>query len=353
MAERLPCEVMHLDAAACGRPSVGVARAVADHLSREAATGGYVAEAEAEAAAGALAAGRAALGSLFGLEASQVAFAEGAGAAFATLLDAWPLPAGARVGTVPGEYGGNAAVLRHQTERRGWTLVPLPVDALGRVTSVPASLDLLTVPQVASQRGIAQPVDDLLAAGVPVVLDVAQSLGQTAVPGGCAAYVGTSRKWLCGPRGVGFLAVDGGYERGLLPPPTLAAQDQEGLRRWESQDAHVAGRVGLSVAVQELPQDAAAVAQAHAAALRDLLAAERGWHVVEPSAEPTAITTLLLDGDDPSAVRRRLLQAGFLVSAVPVTRAADLARPVLRVSTAAWVTTSDLTRFAAALRAAA
>ena len=208
----------HLDVAACGVVSQQVLQAEIDHLRAEATRGGYVAELEA---APRIDAGRAALASMVGLAGSDVAFSEGGGASFATLLDAWPLETGARIGTVPSEYGGNARVLADRAARRGWQLIWLEVDDLGRVQRVPAGLDLVTFPQVASQRGVAQPVAEVLASGVPLLLDVAQSLGQTAVPSGAAAYVGTSRKWLCGPRGVGFAVVDPAWQRRLADPPTL------------------------------------------------------------------------------------------------------------------------------------
>ena len=56
-------------------------------------------------------------------------------------------------------------------------------------------------------------------------------------------------------------------------------------------------------------------------------------------------------GADPIATRSALLDRGLLVSAIPVTRAPDLRGPVLRVSTAAWVTEADLDALADALRA--
>jgi pyridoxal 5-phosphate dependent beta-lyase len=248
VADRLDADVLHLDTAACGRVSRSALQAQLDHLTAEASRGGYVAE---EQAGPLLDSGRDALAALVGLSGADVAFSEGAGASFAVLLAAWPLPRGARIGTLDSEYGGNARVLHGLAAARGWDLVRLPVDAHGRVAGVPADLDLVTFPQVASQRGVAQPVQDVLASGVPLLLDVAQSLGQTAVPPGCAAYVGTSRKWLCGPRGVGFAVVDPSWQRRLADPPTLNAVVQTGVRRWESPEAHVAGRVGLAVAARE------------------------------------------------------------------------------------------------------
>jgi pyridoxal 5-phosphate dependent beta-lyase len=347
VAARVDTGVVHLDTAACGLVSRAALRAEVEHLTAEAASGGYVAE---EAAEPVLAAGRAALAGLVGLAGADVAFSDGAGTSFAVLLAAWPLPRGARVGTVDSEYGGNARVLRALAAERGWDLVPLPVDADGRITGVPRDLDLVTFPQVASQRGVAQPVEQVLVRGVPLLLDVAQSAGQVEVPAGCAAYVGTSRKWLCGPRGVGFAAVDPSWQRRLAEPPTLQALVQRGVRRWESAEAHVAGRVGLAVAAQEWTPALLPVVHERARAARTALAGVSGWRVVESADEPTGITTLEpTDGADPFATRAGLLHGGLLVSAVPASRAAELAGPVLRVSAPAWVTDGDLDALAAAL----
>ena len=347
VSDRVATTAVHLDAAACGRPSEAVLAEVAAHARLEAERGGYVAEVLADER---VAAGRAALGALVGLGAPDVVFSESGGAQFATLLDAWPLPRGARIGTVAGEYGGNARVLRDRADHRGWELVLLETDDLGRVTEVPPGLDLVTLPQVASQRGVAQPVEELLAEGVPVLLDVAQSAGQTPLPEGAAAYVGTSRKWLCGPRGVGWAAVDPAWHDRLADPPTLGPTVYDDLRRLDSTEAHVAGRVGLALAARTWTPALLPVLQAAAQAARVLLEGAGGWQVVEPLAEPTGITTLHHRSADPAATRDALVRDGFVVSAVPVSRADDLAAPLLRVSTAAWTTPGDLEALAGALQ---
>jgi pyridoxal 5-phosphate dependent beta-lyase len=344
VAERVPTDLVHLDAAGAGRVSTAVLEAEVAHLRREPQVGPYVAEAGAD-----LTPGRAALGALVGLAHGDVFFAEGAAKAFDALLDAWPLERGARVGTVLGEFGGHARSLARRAERAGWELVPLPVDPLGRVTDVPAGLDLLTLPQVASHRGVLQPLEEVLAAGVPVLLDVAQSAGQVHVPSGVAAYVGTSRKWLCGPRGVGFGAVDPVWQGRLAEATTLRHYESEGMARYDSAEPHVAGRVGLCQAARAWSPALVPVISAAAAAARVLLDGAGGWQVVEPVEEPTGITTLRHPTADPAAVRAALLGAGFLLGLVPVVRAAELDAPLLRVSTHAWVTPGDLERTAAAL----
>jgi pyridoxal 5-phosphate dependent beta-lyase len=346
VADRLPTTKIHLDAAACGRMSRGVLDATTAHLRLEAELGGYVAEAQATPQ---IDVGRDALASTVGLHGSDVTFSENGGASFTTLLDAWPLERGARIGTVTGEYGGNARALRDRAATRGWQLVVLETDDLGRITDVPAGLDLITFPQVASQRGIVQPV---LTTTTPVILDVAQSLGQTAVPRGMAAYVGTSRKWLCGPRGVGFAIVDPAWHTALKDPATLGPTYYDDLRRFDSSETHVAGRVGLSRAARTWSPAVLPVLQAAAQAARVLLEGAGGWQVVEPVEEASGITTLIHPTADAFATRAVLIDQGFVVSAVPVARADDLRVPVLRVSTAAWATPGDLEALATALDAA-
>jgi len=342
--DRVPADVVHLDVAGAGRVSRAVLAAEVAHLRAEAELGGYVAQAQATPL---LDAGRRALAAVVGLSGDDLCFVEGAGEAFATLLRAWPLTRGARIGCTAGEYGANARLLRLLAAERGWELVLLPVDAQGRVLEVPRGLDLVTLAQVASQRGVLQPAAEVRDTGVPLLLDVAQALGQVPVPAGCAAYVGTSRKWLCGPRGVGFAVVAPPWQDGLAEPPTLAPTHGDGMLRWESQEAHVAGRVGLAVAAQEWSPQVGAAGVATAAYARTVLDGAGGWRVREDLEEPTGITTL--SGGDPFATRTALLEQGLLVSAVPPGRSDDLAGPVLRVSTAAWVQTEHLDALAGAL----
>ncbi len=331
----------HLDAAGCGVVSVAALEAEVAHLHDEAAKGGYVAEYAAEPA---IRAGRDRLGALLGLSGADVALPANGRDALLSLMVCWPLGAGARIGIVLSDYAPTAVSLAELAAARGWELVALPVDALGRVVEVPRGLDLLALPQVASQRGVVQPVTELVASGVPVVLDVAQSLGQTAVPPGCAAYAGTSRKWLCGPRGVGLLAIDPAF---ALRDPV--GSDHQAVRRWDAGETHVAGRVGWAVAVQEWDPALLPVVHRRAAYARSVLAGTP-WTVVEPVDEPSGITTLVPpEGVSVPQTRARLVAEGLVTSAVPATRSADLTGPVLRVSTHAWVPDASLSRLAGLL----
>ncbi len=349
----------HLDSAASSRQSHRALEAAAHHARHEAELGGYVAEAAADDL---LQQGRSVLGGLAGMAAADVAFVESAQAALVTLLTGWRLPAGSRVACLPGEYAPNVAQLRTY----GLRPEPLPVDGIGRadVDGIARLLaddppSFVHVTHIGSHRGLLQPAAEVAAlcraAGVPLVLDAAQSLGHADADLGADAVYGTSRKWLAGPRGVGVLCVR----------PSLAVQltpvlpEPEGvppMRAFESGEAHVAGRVGLVVAVGEHiaagPDRVRERLAAIGRATRELLNGVSGWQVVEPVDEPTATTTLRPpDGVDVVAVRTGLLsEHGIVVSAIGAERApGEMTGPVLRISPHLDASIEDLEALAAAL----
>ena len=101
---RLPAGPLHLDTAAAGRSSLATLAATAAHAEREATSGAYVAQEEAEPL---LAEGRANLARLLGVPDGGVAFVPSAQAALDTLLAIWPLREGDAVAVVPCEWGPN------------------------------------------------------------------------------------------------------------------------------------------------------------------------------------------------------------------------------------------------------
>jgi pyridoxal 5-phosphate dependent beta-lyase len=349
----------HLDSAASSRQSNRALEAAAHHARHEAELGGYVAEAAAEHL---LQQGRSVIGGLAGLAAADVAFVESAQAALVALLTGWRLPAGSRVACLPGEYAPNLAHFR----TAGLRPEHLPVDGIGRVDLDGAARLLAADPprfvhltHVPSHRGLLQPGRELAdlcrAAGVPFVLDAAQSLGHADADLGADVVYGTSRKWLAGPRGVGVLCVRPALAARLTP----VLPEPEGvppMRAFESHEANIAGRVGLVVAVGEHlaagPERVRQRLGALGRTTRELLDGVGGWRVVEPVDEPTATTTLRPpDGVDVVATRTRLLtEHGIVTSAIGPERAPDeMTGPVLRVSPHLDATLDDLEALAAAL----
>ncbi|MEV0614390.1 ergothioneine biosynthesis PLP-dependent enzyme EgtE [Nonomuraea sp. NPDC050404] len=373
----------HFDAAGCNVPSDQVLDAVMGHLRLERERGGYGAVPDLTPA-------RTALAALAGAGPGEVAFLESGTAAMAALLGGWRLGPGSRVACARTEYGSTLMLLRRLAARRGWRLIDLPVDGAARIdpdavrARLAKGLDLVVVSHLGSHHGVVQPAAEIgalcRAAGVPFVLDVCQSLGHVEVRGtGATAYVGTSRKWLAGPRGVGFLIVPGLTPAMDAPAPTLSGhlwndrpqangepgggelgggepedrepgdgepEDREpgggepvdGAARYESSEGPIAARIGLGVAAREQHEFGPAAIHAHLAALgrtaRELLDGTGGWRVAEPLDEPSALITLRPPKDDTAErAAARAAQASLLVGVVPVARAPlHLREPVLRIS---------------------
>ncbi|WP_407686026.1 ergothioneine biosynthesis PLP-dependent enzyme EgtE [Mycobacterium sp. HUMS_1102779] len=360
---RPPVAGLHLDSAACSRQSLAVIDAAARHARHEAEVGGYVA---AEAAAPVLEAGRAAAAALSGRPDAEVVYTTGALHALDLLLGAWPADRRV-VACLPGEYGPNVAMLAaHGFERR---LLPtrdgrLALDDAAFVLDADRP-DLVHLTAVGSHSGVVQPVSMVarLCAelDLPLVVDAAQALGQIDCAVGADVTYATSRKWIAGPRGVGFLAVRRDLMERLRPrlePPEWTSPLSV-ARQLEFGEANVAARVGFSCALGEYlaygPDAVRARLAELGAAGRTALADVPGWAVVEEAEEPGAITTLApTDGADPQAVRDWLLsQRRILTTYVGVQRAPlELSAPRLRISPHVDTTAGDLETFAEALIAA-
>ena len=367
---RPPPERVHLDTAAAGRSSVATLRATAGYAQREAALGGYVAQAEA---APVLNEGRATLARLFGVPTLGLAFVESAYAAIEALLGAWPLAPGDVVAVVPSEWGPNLIAFEH----RGLRIAELGVHAGGLLdladlervlASNPPALVHLT--QVASHRPLVQPVAEAAAlcraAGVPLWVDAAQALGHVDTAVGADAIYSTSRKWLTGPRGVGMVGVAERWWDRLevsISEMYRAAPPAGNSPAWllESAEGNVAGRVGLCNAVREFTeagpdavwQRLASVGDQTREALADLPA----WSVVPlaaPDGTGSAITALRALGDqDITVTRTRLLDEHGIVTTAGATARAprEMTEPMLRIGPHVDCTDDDLTLLRKALQA--
>lgn len=346
---RVEPDIIHLDSAAAGRSSDSTINAVTDHLWRESRAGSYVA---AAACAEQMQRDLRGLSSLIGHTPDEVTFRESARACLRALLTHWSLPVTSTVWVARNEFGPNL----DEFERRGYAVRPLPdgdvyghvdTDALENMLQFeqPAFIHLC---HIGSMSGAVQPavriVEIAHAVGVPVVIDMSQSVGHVPTVTGADIVYGTSRKWLTGPRGIGFIAVR-----------------RDSLREVEipDSDAFIAGRVGLHNAVREL------LAIGQQRVFRELATVGRvtrerlngigSWEVLEAGEEPSALVTLApppgWQAADVRAAADKLRATGILVTAADSWRA-PLAteQSVLRVSPHLDVRREDLDLLAVNLR---
>ena len=216
------CEgLIHLNNAGAALMPAPVRVAVAGHLALESEIGGYEA---ADARVEALGEAYAALGQLIGAAPRNLAMQQNSTVAFAQAFAAFDLGPGDVILTSRADYASNQIMYLALARRRGVETVRAPDAPEGGIDPQavrelmargparrPALVALTWIP---TNSGLVQPAEAVgeicREAGVPYILDACQAVGQMPVDVGrlhCDYLAGASRKFLRGPRGVGFLYV--------------------------------------------------------------------------------------------------------------------------------------------------
>jgi cysteine desulfurase/selenocysteine lyase len=337
--------IAHLNNAGASIPPAPVLDAVIEHLRLEAEIGGYEAAADR---ADRVEHTYDALAQLINCEPDEIAVVENATRAWDMAFYSLKFQPGDRILTTHAEYASNYIPMRQVADRTGAAVVVVPDDEHGQVDveRLTAMLDervkLVSLVHVPSQGGLVQPAAAVgaacRAAGVPLLLDACQSVGQMPIDVGelgCDMLSATGRKFLRGPRGTGFLYV----RRGLietLEPPLLDLQAAEwqpdgsyvirpDARRFENWETNVATKIGLGVAADyalgvglEAIRDRV---RALAGDLRARLAEHPGVTVHDRGAELGAIVTFSVEGRPAAEVVADLRAAGVNTSVSPATYA--------------------------------
>ncbi len=332
---------VHLNnAGAALMPSV-VKDAITAHLGREAIEGGYEA---ADAAQPEIAAAYAAVAQLIGAAPRNIAMVSSATAAFAQALASVDFAPGDVILTTSDDYVSNQLMFLSLARRRGVRVVRAPDAAEGGV-DVEAFTALLKRerPRVAAlswiptSSGLVQPAAAIGAAcrahDVPFLLDACQAVGQMEIDLEalhCDFLAATARKFLRGPRGLGFLAVsDRALARGDFPllvdmrgalwteaDAFALVDDARRFEQWELSHALVLGlgaaaRYATGVGIGT----AARRAHALAARVRTMLTALPGVRSLDRGRELSAIATFAIEGRTGREVMLALRERGINTSA--------------------------------------
>jgi cysteine desulfurase/selenocysteine lyase len=326
--------VIHLNNAGAALPPAPVVDAVRDWVAEEARVGGYeLAEREADRV------GRVydAAASLLNCSPDEIAFVENATRAWDMAFYAFDFAPGDRILTGAAEYVSNYVAFLHVAQRTGAHVEVVRNDEHGQlsVAALRELLDervkLIAVTHVPTNGGLVNPAAAIgavaRAAGVPFLLDACQSAGQLPLDVeaiGCDLLSLTGRKYVRGPRGTGLLYARRELAQKLHPPmidlhaATWVARERYELkpdaRRFENWETNYAGKVGLGVAIDyalDLGLDAI-WARTHALGerLRGLLSQLDAVELRDLGAERCGIVSFTVAGEQPRALRGRLLARG-------------------------------------------
>jgi selenocysteine lyase/cysteine desulfurase len=389
--------IVHLNHAGCSLPPQAVLDAEINHLRRESMIGGYEAAEEADDRSAAV---YSSIARLIGAQSHEIARVEHATAGWNAAFWSVPMESGQRILVHDHEYGANAVAFIRAAETRGVVIDLVPSDSTGQV-SVEAveerlsrgDVALVSLTHIPTNGGLVNPAIEIgslaRSAGVPYLVDGCQSIGQRDIDVqeiGCDFYSATGRKFLRGPRGIGFLYVRDSILERVAPthpdhwgasltsptdnPEILRKSNamrsdsarfpkgwvdrfewMPGARRYENFEHSVAGWLGLGAAVDcalEWGTDRIEVTVSNRAEeLRSMLT-EIGLAVHDQGDVRSAIVTTTSDRVPSVELRRALSASGINTSTTSFASSPyDSARrdlpPLLRVSVQYTTTVEELT----------
>ncbi len=347
---------IHLNNAGASFSPVTVVETELAHFRREQEIGGYEA---ADEAAGRLRDTYENLGRLFGCAARNVAVVENATVAFSLALSAFDFEPGDRLVTTRNDYTSNQIMYQALARRRRIEVLfaeDLPeggVDpaSVRRLAAHPRCR-LVALTWVPTNSGLVQDAEAVgeicEAAGVPYLVDACQAVGQIPVDPAklrCDYLGGTARKFLRGPRGLGFLYVSdralarGDYPLGLdMRGAERRGEDGfelvDGARRFENWEFPYALVLGLGEAARYALavgiETAGALAAELAAHARERLSALPGVSLRDRGRRLCAIVTAEVAGRDATEIVHRLRELSINTSAATNEDGSPV--PVVRVS---------------------
>ncbi len=357
-----------------------VRRAVAEYLDREAALGGYEA---AESSVEELRGAGETVGALIGARGRNIALTQNATTAFAQAMAVFDFRPGDRILTSRADYASNQIMYLALAQRLGVEVVRIPDGPQGGID--PDALEreaarrrpaLVAVTWVPTNSGLVQPVEAVGAVcrrlEIPYLVDACQAVGQLVVDVdrvGCDYLAAAARKFLRGPRGIGFLyAADRVIEAGAYPitvdmhgatwsdPDRFTlTPDARRFESWEVSPALVAGLGAAAAYALEVGiPTAAARASALAAYARERLAEIDGVRVLDRGPALCAIATAEIAGRDAHSLKLALRARGINTSAADREDAViDMdekgARSALRLSPHYYNTPDEIDTAVAAL----
>jgi isopenicillin-N epimerase len=298
---------------------------------------------------------RDALAAYVGAPAEHLALVPNATAALNVVLRSLRLGPGDEILTTEHEYGALELLLAFVSERTGASVVRQPgADAESIWKGASERTRVLVASHVTSPTALVLPVEELCRrareAGVLSVVDGAHAPGQVPLDLGRLGadfYAGNCHKWLCAPKGAGFLYAR--PERQELLEPLVVGwgyrESEFALRHGSQGTQDPAAYLAVPAAVEFVREHGRAAACRALLAEGSRLLAARGFEPFAPGQPLQMACFRLPPGCRPEEVERRLLEE-FRIEA-PVRDWSG--QRLIRVSVATYNTAEDLSALAEGL----
>lgn len=373
-------EVIHFNNAGSSLMPVQVLEPMLSYLNLEARVGGYEA---AQIHANDFDAVYTSAASLIGADASEIAVVDNATRAWDMAFYAIPFQPGDRILTAKASYASNYIAFLQVASSRGVAIEIIPDDENGQLSidalceMIDERVRLLAVTHIPTNGGLVNPADAVgkipRPEGSYYLLDACQSVGQMKVDVreiGCDMLSTTSRKFLRGPRGMGFLYVRGSRIPELMPPfldlhaATWVARNRfeirEDAKRFENWERNYAAKLGMGKAISyacswgmdriwEQIQLLSEYFRAQLAAIPGVIVRDKGL-------QRCGIVTFTVEGETASDLKTYFRQRGINVSTSTIeSTRLDMEerclQDLVRASIHYFNTIDEIDRFCAVLKA--
>lgn len=272
---------------------------------------------------------------------AEIAIVENATVGWAMGFYAIDFKPGDRILTVEAEYVSNFIAYLHMAKEKGVSIEVIPSDDNGNLDlkllefMIDENVKLISATHVPTNSGLVNMVSDLgkiaRKHGILFLVDACQSVGQMPIDVeeiGCDMLSATSRKYLRGPRGVGFLYVKRSIIEKLHPPivdlrsatwvsPTVyeLRNDAKRFENWENNCAAILGfGAAVDYALEVGLENIKSRNNELATYLREKLNLIDGVHIHAISDHQCAITTFHIEGHEAADIVQQLRENGINTS---------------------------------------
>lgn len=285
-----------------------------------------------------------AIAELVNAENKEIAILENATAAWHMAFHSLNFKEGDIILTCEAEYASNYISFLQAKKRRGIEIKVIPSDESGQVDLVELEkmiiprVKLIAVTHIPTNGGLVNPAEAIGQIAnknnIPFLLDACQSVGQVPIDVqkiGCDFLSATGRKYLRGPRGIGFLYVKKSWLEAGIEPPFLdlfaaewitqdSYQMRDDARRFENFETNQAAKYAfglaidyaLSIGIEKLSNRLCFLANQ----LREQLSEIEGVTVHDIGTQKGGIVSFSMEGKERDHIIAYLLENKINVSAI-------------------------------------